>query len=85
MSDEPVAPQRNDQEVQQIDVSVEVEQLDAHLFRSKALYLPFRARGVFGGQVISQALSSASRCVKPEYLTHVRTVQRSSFKGSPLC
>lgn len=70
MSDEPVAPQRNDQEVQQIDVSVEVEQLDAHLFRSKALYLPFRARGVFGGQVISQALSSASRCVKPEYLTH---------------
>ncbi|KAI0639149.1 thioesterase-like superfamily-domain-containing protein [Trametes polyzona] len=55
-----------------IDISsaLEVEQLDVNLYRSKTLYLPPRARGVFGGQVISQALVSANNCVDPSFGLH---------------
>ena len=65
----------NEQEVLQIGAALDVEQLDTYLFRSKELHKPYRARGAFGGQVISQALVSATRCVQPEYLVHVRLPQ----------
>ncbi|KAG8867134.1 hypothetical protein FRC20_006603 [Serendipita sp. 405] len=58
-------------EPQSIATSLEVEQLDKNLFRSKTLWLPMRARGVFGGQVISQAVVAASNCVNPDYSLHV--------------
>ncbi|KAK7058296.1 acyl-CoA thioesterase [Paramarasmius palmivorus] len=54
----------------QISTSLEVEQLEVNLFRSKSLYIPVRARGVFGGQVISQALVSATKCVDPAFGLH---------------
>ncbi|KAG5648188.1 hypothetical protein DXG03_006143 [Asterophora parasitica] len=54
----------------QISTSLEVEHLDVNLFRSKSLWLPRRARGVFGGQVISQALVSATNCVNPAFGLH---------------
>ena len=54
-----------------ISTSLEVEQLDRNLFRSKSLWVPARARGVFGGQVISQAIVSATNCVDPAYGLHV--------------
>lgn len=54
-----------------ISTSLEVEQLDTNLFRSKSLHVPNRARGVFGGQVISQAVVSATNCVDPQYGLHV--------------
>ncbi|TFY82074.1 hypothetical protein EWM64_g1939 [Hericium alpestre] len=57
-------------ESKRISTALEVEQLDDNLFRSKELYLPFRARGVFGGQVISQAIVSATKCVSPEFALH---------------
>ncbi|KAG8817622.1 hypothetical protein FRC18_000417, partial [Serendipita sp. 400] len=57
-------------EPQSIATSLEVEQLDKNLFRSKTLWLPMRARGVFGGQVISQAVVAASNCVNPDYSLH---------------
>ncbi|EMD41664.1 hypothetical protein CERSUDRAFT_79298 [Gelatoporia subvermispora B] len=53
-----------------ISTSLEVEKLEANLFRSKSLWIPIRARGVFGGQVISQALVSATECVDPAYALH---------------
>ncbi|KAF8522926.1 thioesterase-like superfamily-domain-containing protein [Hysterangium stoloniferum] len=53
-----------------ISTSLEVEQLDTTLFRSKSLWTPLRARGVFGGQVISQALVSATKSVDSEYALH---------------
>ncbi|KAA1468552.1 hypothetical protein DENSPDRAFT_857377 [Dentipellis sp. KUC8613] len=53
-----------------ISTSLEVEQLDDNLYRSRELWLPFRARGVFGGQVISQAIVSATKCVQPQYALH---------------
>jgi len=54
----------------QISNALEVEKLEVNLFRSKSLYLPQRARGVFGGQVISQALVAATNCVDPMYRLH---------------
>jgi len=56
-----------------ISTSLDVEQLDTNLFRSKSLWIAKRSRGVFGGQVISQALVSATNCVEPEYALHVRS------------
>ncbi|KAJ3531260.1 hypothetical protein NM688_g7599 [Phlebia brevispora] len=50
--------------------ALEVEQLDYNLYRSKRLWIPFRSRGVFGGQVISQAVVSATNCVNPAYGLH---------------
>ncbi|KAF8078267.1 HotDog domain-containing protein [Lyophyllum atratum] len=60
----------NQAEHEQISTSLEVEQLDDNLFRSKSLWLPAHARGVFGGQVISQALVSATNCVDPAFGLH---------------
>jgi hypothetical protein len=61
----------NQAEPSDISVALDVEQLDLNLYRSRNLYLPYEARGVFGGQVISQALVAATKCVKPEFLLHV--------------
>ncbi|KAJ6574785.1 thioesterase-like superfamily-domain-containing protein [Mycena capillaripes] len=55
---------------EQIATALELERLDVDLFRSKTLWLPTRARGVFGGQVISQALVSATNSVDPQYGLH---------------
>jgi len=55
-----------------ISAALDVEQLDLNLYRSRNLSLPFEARGVFGGQVISQAVVAATNCVKPEFTLHVR-------------
>ncbi|KAI0067828.1 hypothetical protein BV25DRAFT_1794358 [Artomyces pyxidatus] len=57
--------------IEYISTSLEVEQLDVNLFRSNHLFIPYQARGVYGGQVISQALVAATKCVKPQYLLHV--------------
>jgi acyl-CoA thioesterase len=61
-------------EHEHISTALEVELLDVNLFRSKSLWLPTRARGVFGGQVISQALVSATKCVDAAFSLHVGTV-----------
>lgn len=60
----------NQVEHTQISTSLEVERIDKSLFRSKSLWLPLRARGVFGGQVISQAVVSATNCVDPAFALH---------------
>ncbi|KIJ34175.1 hypothetical protein M422DRAFT_782987 [Sphaerobolus stellatus SS14] len=57
-------------ENEHISTSLDVEQLDTTLFRSKSLWVPTRARGVFGGQAISQALVSATNTVEPDYALH---------------
>jgi acyl-CoA thioesterase len=62
----------NQAEPHDISHALDIEQLDLNLYRSRNLILPFQARGVFGGQVISQALVAATQCVKPEFTLHVR-------------
>lgn len=58
-----------------ISANLEVEQLDVTLYRSRSLFIPENARGVFGGQVISQALVSATKTVDPAYTVHVSLLQ----------
>ena len=60
----------NETEHEHISTSLEVEQLDVNLYRSKSLWVPMRARGVYGGQVISQALVSATKCVDEKFSLH---------------
>jgi len=43
----------NQAEHEQISTSLEVERIEVNLFRSKSLWVPLRARGVFGGLVLS--------------------------------
>ncbi|KAF8446185.1 hypothetical protein L210DRAFT_3610689 [Boletus edulis BED1] len=60
----------NQAESSRISTSLEVEQIDVNLFRSVNLFVPVRARGVYGGQVISQAIVSATKCVDPAFGLH---------------
>ena len=68
---------RNEAEPSDISSALDVEQLDLNLYRSRNLSLNFDTRGVFGGQVISQALVAATNCVKPELTLHVRTLHKT--------
>lgn len=61
----------NQAESSKISTSLEVEQIEVNLFRSVNLFRPVRARGVFGGQVISQAIVAATKCVDPAFGLHV--------------
>jgi acyl-CoA thioesterase len=63
--------EQTQEEHERISTSLEVEQLDTYLFRSCYLWVPRRARGVFGGQVISQAVVAATKCVDEKYMLHV--------------
>ena len=69
---DPDTTDRNETEPSDISSALDVEQLDLNLYRSRNLSLNFDARGVFGGQVISQALVAATNCVKSEFTLHVR-------------
>jgi acyl-CoA thioesterase len=72
-TDQPLDVKQNDRaEHKRIETALEVERLDVNIYRSKfPLYVPYLARGVFGGQVISQAVMSATQCVDPAYSLHV--------------
>ncbi|KAJ8084303.1 acyl-CoA thioesterase [Marasmius tenuissimus] len=72
----------NQVEHAQISTALEVEKLEVNLFRSKSLWVPTRARGVFGGQVISQALVSATNCVDPSYGLHVMLLPPQWLPGN---
>ncbi|TPX66361.1 hypothetical protein SpCBS45565_g04502 [Spizellomyces sp. 'palustris'] len=53
-----------------IEQALELEEIDRDLYRSKKLWLPVGARGVFGGQVVGLALSAATRTVDAKYRVH---------------
>jgi hypothetical protein len=54
-----------------ISAALDCEHLDADLFRSKMpLWKPARARGVFGGQVIGQAVTVSNRSVRDDVRLH---------------
>lgn len=74
MTDSPSGP--NQSEHIHISTVLEVETLDTNVFRSKSLRVPVGSRGVFGGQVISQAIVSATNCVDKSYGLHVSHSQR---------
>ncbi|OBZ86625.1 Acyl-coenzyme A thioesterase 8 [Choanephora cucurbitarum] len=50
--------------------AVEVEEIDINLYMSKELWLPAGARGVFGGQIVAQALRAAFYTVDEAFDVH---------------
>ncbi|CAO1620283.1 unnamed protein product [Parajaminaea phylloscopi] len=69
---QPVVGQGQGQDLQpsNINDALDVEELDADLFRSKTLWQPARARGVFGGQVIGMAVACAAKTVRQDMTLH---------------
>ncbi|RUS25442.1 HotDog domain-containing protein [Jimgerdemannia flammicorona] len=53
-----------------IENAVDVEEIDVNLYKSRQLWTPLGARGVFGGQVVAQALRAATKTVKSEFNIH---------------
>ncbi|KAG9323535.1 hypothetical protein KVV02_003355 [Mortierella alpina] len=49
---------------------LDLEEIDKDLYRSKNLWLPLGARGVFGGNVVGQALVAATNTVSSNYSVH---------------
>lgn len=67
---EDLVPSHGEAEHELITTALEIEEIDSNLYRSKSLWLPSDGRGVFGGQVISQALLAATKSVAEEYALH---------------
>ncbi|KAL1916718.1 uncharacterized protein VTP21DRAFT_5422 [Calcarisporiella thermophila] len=53
-----------------IEDVIGLEELDLNLFRSRTLYVPPFAQGVFGGQVVSHSLYAAYKTVDEEFSAH---------------
>lgn len=53
-----------------MEKTLELEELDVNLYRSKELWKPIGARGVYGGQVIGLSLKAALKTVDPSYRVH---------------
>ena len=53
-----------------IEKALDLEDIDVDLFRSKSLWKPIGSRGVFGGQVVGQALASALKTADPKFQVH---------------
>ncbi|KAG1150290.1 hypothetical protein G6F37_001465 [Rhizopus arrhizus] len=50
--------------------AIDVQLIDTNLYMSKELYLPLGARGVFGGQIVAQALKAAWDTVPEDFFIH---------------
>jgi acyl-CoA thioesterase len=74
--------ERSQTELPNIEQALQIERLDPTLYRSISLHRPWKAKGVYGGHVISQALLSATRTVDATYLLHVSP---SIFKRAESC
>lgn len=54
-----------------IEDALELEELDVNMFRSRnALWVPIGSRGVFGGQVLGQALMACTKTVPDPFVVH---------------
>ncbi|KAF9582210.1 Acyl-CoA thioesterase 8 [Lunasporangiospora selenospora] len=49
---------------------LDLEEIDKDLYRSKKLWVPLGARGVFGGNVVGQALVAATNTVSSHFSVH---------------
>ncbi|KAJ3126813.1 Acyl-CoA thioesterase 8 [Nowakowskiella sp. JEL0407] len=50
--------------------ALELAYIDTDIYQSKRLWLPIGSRGVFGGQIIAQALSAATNTVDKQYIVN---------------
>jgi len=53
-----------------IEQSLDLEEIEDNLYRSKSTWRPLGGRAVFGGQVVAQALVAASKTVSQEFSIH---------------
>jgi acyl-CoA thioesterase len=53
-----------------MEAALEIEEVDVGLFKSKELWKPIGARGVFGGQVVAQSVNAALKTVPETYSVH---------------
>ncbi|KAG0042788.1 Acyl-CoA thioesterase 8 [Gryganskiella cystojenkinii] len=53
-----------------IESMLDLEEIDKDLYRSKKLWMPMGARGVFGGNVVGQALVAATNTVSTSFSVH---------------
>ncbi|KAF9947711.1 hypothetical protein BGZ70_002544 [Mortierella alpina] len=53
-----------------IEQMLDLEEIDKDLYRSKKLWVPMGARGVFGGNVVGQALVAATNTVSTDFSVH---------------
>ncbi|KAF9984635.1 Acyl-CoA thioesterase 8 [Modicella reniformis] len=53
-----------------IETMLNLEEIDKDLYRSKKLWVPMGARGVFGGNLVGQALVAAMNTVSTEFSVH---------------
>ncbi|KAG9288927.1 hypothetical protein G9A89_019549 [Geosiphon pyriformis] len=53
-----------------LESALELEEIDINYYRSRHLWIPIGARGVFGGQVVGQALVAAIATVPREKSVH---------------
>ncbi|KAF9133003.1 Acyl-CoA thioesterase 8 [Mortierella sp. GBA39] len=53
-----------------IETMLDLEEIDKDLYRSKKLWVPMGARGVFGGNVVGQALVAATNTVSTDFSVH---------------
>lgn len=52
--------------------AMQLEQLSELEFRSGSLWVPYGHRSAYGGQLMAQAICSASKCVDSRFNLHVR-------------
>ncbi|KAF9191172.1 Acyl-CoA thioesterase 8 [Haplosporangium sp. Z 11] len=62
-----------------IETMLDLEEIDKDLYRSKKLWAPMGARGVFGGNVVGQALVAATNTVSTDYSVHVWNLSHSQL------
>lgn len=54
--------------------AMQLEQISEVEFRSRSLWIPYGHRSAYGGQLMAQAICSASKCVDSTLNLHVRNV-----------
>ncbi|KAI9311127.1 HotDog domain-containing protein [Dichotomocladium elegans] len=70
-SETSLAPANDDVDyARHIAEAVDVQEIDTNLYMSKELWLPPGARGVFGGQIVAQALRAAYNTVPEDFHIH---------------
>ncbi|CAG8570095.1 10910_t:CDS:2 [Ambispora leptoticha] len=53
-----------------IESALELEEIDVNYYRSRTLRIPLGGRGVFGGQIVGQALVAAIKTTPKEFNVH---------------
>lgn len=65
-----ISSNKDEQSAHIEQTTLALEEIDLNLYRSKNLWKPIGARGVFGGQIIGLALAAANKTVSSQFHVH---------------